>query len=46
MESTAAIILIGRTQARGPLTGLGAAPFTRPVRPKTPFDTGGYVVFN
>ena len=45
MEAAAAILLVGRTLARGPLTGLSTTSLPRPVRPKPPFDTDGHVIF-
>ena len=45
MQSAAAILLVGRTLTRGPPTCLRTAPPPRPIRPETPFDTDGHIVF-
>ena len=45
MEATAAILPISRTLTRRAPTCLCAAPLPRPVRPESPFNTYGDIVF-
>ena len=45
MEAAPAILLVGRTLTRGPPPRLRTATLPRPIRPKTPLDTDGHVVF-
>ena len=45
MYSAAAILLLGRTLTRGAPTCLRTASLPRPIRPKTPLDTDGNIVF-
>ena len=45
VQSAAAILLVGRTLARGPPPGLSTASLTWPVSPKPPFDADGHVIF-
>ena len=45
VQSAAAILLVGRTLARGPPPGLSTASLPRLVRPEPPLDTDGYVIF-
>ena len=45
MQSAAAILLVGRTLARGPPTGLRTASLPLPIRPEPPFDANSHVIF-
>jgi len=45
MEAAPAILPVGRALTRGAPTCLRTAPLPRPIRPKTPLDTDGHIVF-
>ncbi len=45
MKAAPAILLVGRTLTRGAPPCLRTAPPPRPIRPKTPLDTDGHIVF-
>ena len=45
MEAAAAVLLVGRTLARGAPTCLRTASLPGPVRPEPPLDADGHVVF-
>ena len=45
MQAAPAIYLPSRALTWGPTAGLGTASLPRPLRPKTPLDTDGHIVF-
>ena len=45
MEAAAAVLLVGRTLTRGAPTCLRTTSLPRLVRPETPLETDGHVVF-
>ena len=45
MQPAPPVLLMSRTLARGPPTGLRTTSLPRPIRPKPPLDTDGHIVF-